>query len=86
MGWNLFHTTHYRIDIGIVNAKFVWYTAVTTIVTGHMLAVYLAHVMVLRVIGRHRPTLRSQAPMLALMVGYTMISLWILAQPVVASP
>ena len=86
MGWNLFHTTHYRIDINIVNAKFVWYTAVATIVTGHMLAVYLAHVMALRVIGRHRAALQSQAPMLALMVGYTMISLWILAQPVVASP
>ena len=28
--------------------------------------------------------LRSQYPMLALMVGYTMMSLWILAQPIVA--
>ncbi|MCH7888963.1 MAG: hypothetical protein IIA00_06760 [Proteobacteria bacterium] len=51
-----------------------------------MLAVYLAHVMALRVFGRHSRALRSQAPMLALIVGHTMIGLWILAQPVVASP
>jgi hypothetical protein len=83
IGWNLFHTTHYRIDIGIVGAKFVWYTAVTTIVIGHILAVYLAHTMALRVIGDHRRALKSQVPMLFLMVSYTMISLWILAQPIV---
>ena len=51
-----------------------------------MLVVYLAHVMALRVFGRHSRVLRSQAPMLALIVGHTMIGLWILAQPVVASP
>jgi hypothetical protein len=86
IGWNLFHTTHYRIDIGIVNAKFVWYTAVTTIVVGHMVAVYLAHVLAARYFGDRRLVARSQIPMLALMVAYTMVSLWILAQPVVSEP
>lgn len=82
-GWNLFHTNHYRVDIGIINTKAAWYTAVISIVVGHVLAVYLAHIMALRVIGDHRAALRSQIPMLVLMVGYTMISLWILAQPIV---
>lgn len=83
VGWNLFFTTHYRVDIAIVNTKFAWYTAVAAIVVGHVLAVYLAHIMALRVIGDHRAALRSQIPMMVLMVGYTMISLWILAQPIV---
>jgi hypothetical protein len=83
IGWNLFFTAHYRVDIAIVNTKFAWYTAVAAIVVGHVLAVYLAHIMALRVIGDHRAALRSQIPMMVLMVGYTMISLWILAQPIV---
>jgi len=82
-GWNLFGTNLYRLDIGIVGSRFVWYTSVIAIVLGHMAAVYLAHVMAERAFPDRRTALRSQAPMLVLMVGYTMVSLWILAQPVV---
>jgi hypothetical protein len=39
--------------------------------------------MALRAFGDRAIALRSQYPMLVLMVGYTMISLWILAQPIV---
>jgi len=45
--------------------------------------VFLAHVMALRTFKDTRAALLSQIPMLLLMVGYTMLSLWILAQPVV---
>ena len=82
-GWDLFGTAGYSIDIGIVNAKFVWYVAVTAVVLGHMFAVYLAHVTAMRVFPGRKGALRSQIPMLALMVAYTMISLWILSQPIV---
>ena len=82
-GWNLFGTLNYVVDISVVNAKFVWYTAVTAIVAGHILAVYLAHRMAFRVFGARRAAIRSQYPMLVLMVAYTMLSLWILSQPVV---
>ena len=83
LGWDLFGTAAYRIDIGIVNAKLVWYVAVTAIVTGHVLAVYIAHVMAMRVFAAHNAVLRSQIPLLEQMVAYTMISLWILSQPIV---
>jgi len=82
-GWDLFGTGHYMIDIGIVNARFVWRTSVIAIVGGHIVAVYLSHVTALRMFADKRAVLVSQVPMLFLMVGYTMISLWILAQPVV---
>ena len=82
-GWDLFGTAGYRIDIAVVNAKTVWYVAVAAIVIGHIVAVYLAHVMAMRVFAEPRRALISQFPMLALMVGYTTISLWILAQPIV---
>jgi hypothetical protein len=61
----------------------VWYAAVTSIVAGHALAVFLAHAMALRLYRDPGPALRSQLPMLALMVAYTMSSLWILSQPIV---
>jgi len=83
MGWDLFGTSLYIVDISIVNARMVWYTSVIAIVTGHIIAVWLAHVMALRTFHSNRAALLSQIPMLLLMVGYTMLSLWILAQPVV---
>ncbi len=82
-GWDLFGTAGYRIDIAIVNAKLVWYLALTAIVTGHVLAVYLAHDIAMRVFWDREAALRSQIPMLVLMVAYTMLSLWILSQPIV---
>src|SRR5262249_30065369 len=81
--WDLLGTSLHRIDVGIVDARFIWYTAVTAVVLGHMFAVYLAHATATWIFGDARPAVRSQYPMLLLMVGYTMISLWILAQPVV---
>jgi hypothetical protein len=45
--------------------------------------VWLAHVMAWRLFRDRRAALLSQIPMLILMVAYTMLSLWILAQPVV---
>jgi hypothetical protein len=50
---------------------------------GHILAVYLAHRVALRTWRDQRPARRSQYPMMVLMLGYTMSSLWLLAQPIV---
>ncbi len=83
LGWDLFGTGNHPIDIAIVDARFVWYTSVTTIVAGHVIAVWLAHSMALRLYGERLKAVRSQGPVLVLMVGYTMTSLWILSQPVV---
>ncbi len=82
-GWNLFGTAAYTIDISVIDAKSVWFLAVGAIVAGHIAAVYLSHVMALRSYPDSRSATRSQYPMMILMVGYTMTSLWILSQPVV---
>jgi hypothetical protein len=82
-GWNLLGTARYRPDIGLVGARFAWYTAVGSIVVGHIVAVWVAHVLALREFSDRRIAIRSQYPMLLLMVGYTMVSLWIIAQPIV---
>ena len=82
-GWNLFGTAGYRVDISIVGPRFSWYTAVGAIVCGHIVAVLLAHRRALIFFTASRPALRSQYAMTALMVGYTVTSLTILAQPIV---
>lgn len=83
VGWDLFGTAHYRIDPGVVGARFAWYTSVIVIVLGHVVALYVAHRLALARFAGPRTARRSQYPLAALMVAYTMLSLWILAQPIV---
>ncbi len=85
-GWDLFGTGDYPPDIAIVGARFAWYASVIAIVSGHVIAVYLAHVKAVQTIVDARAARRSQYPMTVLMVVYTFCGLWILAQPIVNSP
>ncbi len=80
-GWNVFGTAGYKVDLGIVSPYVLWYGAVFLIVAGHVIAVVLAHAAAVRTFGARAAA--SQIPMVALMVAYTMLSLWILAQPMV---
>ena len=61
----------------------MWFVGVAAIVIGHVIAVYVAHVISMRKMGSGA-AIRSQYPMVVLMVGYTVVSLWIVAQPIVA--
>ena len=81
-GWDIFGTAGYKIDAGLVGADTVWYSQIVLIVAGHVIAVYLAHVASLRLVRDPRLAMRSQYPMLALMIIYTVFSLWILSQPI----
>jgi hypothetical protein len=82
-GWDLFGTAGYSIAPGLIGAAFVWYSQVALIVAGHVVAVYLAHLVALRLFEDPGRALRSQFPMLALMILYTVFSLWIISQPIV---
>ena len=82
-GWNLFGTAGYRVDIAIIGARFAWYTAIVSVLVGHMISVYLAHRVAIREFEPRHATLRSQVPLTALMVAFTFISLSILGEPIV---
>ena len=81
LGWNLFDTANYQVNVGLLRADTVWYAQVIFIVGGHIAAVYLAHVIAVRLFKSSRLALLSQIPMLFLMVAYTLTGLWILSQP-----
>jgi hypothetical protein len=82
-GWNLFGTAGYRVDIALVGARFAWYAALAAIVTGHVFAVYLAHLRATDVFASGHVALASQMPLTALMVAYTFVGLSIMAEPIV---
>jgi hypothetical protein len=83
LGWDLFGTREHEIDIGVVDMRFIWLFAVVAIVIGHVAATTLAHMEALRAGRGQTIAVASQIPMLVLMVSYTMLSLWILSQPIV---
>ena len=49
-GWNLFGTVGFQPRYGLVGAGLVWYSQVGLIVAGHVIAVYLAHLISLRLL------------------------------------
>jgi hypothetical protein len=81
-GWHLLPTAGYQPSALLAPAAVVWYVQVVLIVTGHVIAMYLAHLRAGERFRVAQSVLLSQYPILVLMVLYTMTSLWILAQPV----
>ncbi|MDQ3881110.1 MAG: hypothetical protein M3295_08565 [Chloroflexota bacterium] len=71
-------------DISWIPSQAIWYVSVVGIVLGHVAAVVLAHRLALRH-GRRRAFLVG-APLVLLMLGYTVLSLWIIAQPLTVEP
>ena len=80
--WNPAGLGEYPIRKGVVPAAAVWWAQIVLIVAGHVLGVVAAHRLAVR--RRVRPTfvLVRQAPLVALMVAYTVAGLWVLAQQI----
>jgi hypothetical protein len=82
-GWHLWPAVAtYTPSFALAQASTVWYAQIILIVLGHVIAVYLSHLRAGERFRSAQRALLSQYPMLLLMVMYTMMSLWILAQPV----
>jgi hypothetical protein len=82
-GWDLFGTAAFYPDIGIIDARFTWYVAISAIVTGHVISIWLAHRVALREFGASRKAVTASMPLTVLMVAYTAISLSVIAEPLV---
>ncbi len=89
-GWNIWGTSHYYPDVGLVDAKFTWYVATLSIVIGHVVSVIMAH----RVACLFCTQLASKQnfwalilniPMTLVMIGFTALSLTLIAEPLVSS-
>jgi hypothetical protein len=79
-GSNLFGTADYGIDYTLLGSNPIWYFQVAFVVVGHVVALTLAHDRALATYDQTRLAVRSQYWMLAVMVGFTSLALWLLAQ------
>ena len=79
-GWDLFGTADRAIDYTYLSQNGAWYLQVAVVVIGHVCALILAHDRALALYDNPRLAVRSQYWMLAVMVGFTTLALWLLAQ------
>jgi hypothetical protein len=79
-GWDLLGTAANGIDYGLFPSKDIWYVQVAFVVVGHVAALTLAHDRALVLYREPRLAVRSQYWMLGVMVGFTSLALWLLAQ------
>src|SRR5690606_2374116 len=84
-GWNLFGTAGYHVLAGATagheSAWLIWNSQAAAIVAGHVLGVAIAHVQSLRLYAGERRAAVGELPLAALMVGYTVLGLWLLSAP-----
>jgi hypothetical protein len=73
----------YEINPNLLPSSVVWYLQVALIIFVHIAAVVLAHRYLARASRSHAKAVASEWPWIVAMVGYTMTSLWLLAQPLV---
>jgi hypothetical protein len=78
-GSDLLGTATATIDYNLVGANGVWYVQVFALVIGHAAGLTLAHDRALVVYERARDATRSQYWMLAVMVAFTSLGLWLLS-------
>jgi hypothetical protein len=78
-GSDLFGTANRTIDYGVITATGIWYVQVAALVIGHVAALVLAHDRALALFRTSKAATRSQAWMLAVMVLFTSLGLWLLS-------
>jgi hypothetical protein len=79
-GSDLFGTASTQIDYGVIGSTATWYWQVAFVVVGHAAGLTLAHDRALALYDDVKLAVRSQYWMLAVMVAFTSLALWLLSQ------
>jgi hypothetical protein len=78
-GRDLFGGGDRGIDYSVVTATAIWYVQTGALVLGHVAGLVLAHDRALVIWGNPRDATRSQIVMLAVMVLFTLLGMWLLS-------
>ena len=78
-GSNIFGTASSGIDYNVLSVNAVWYVQLVALVTGHVLGLILAHDRAVFVWKDYRMAARSQYWMLAVMIAFTCLGLYLLS-------
>jgi hypothetical protein len=79
-GWDLFGTVDWAPNLAIVSSQTIWWVQATALTVGHVAALAVAHDRAVAMFEKRGDALRSQYPMLALMILYTVGGMWLLSQ------
>lgn len=82
-GWNLFGTATI-FDTYLPSPQLVWFMEIALIIGGHVLGVLAAHRIAARRAGSHGAAVKSQLALTVLMSFFTIATLVLLGQPLVA--
>jgi hypothetical protein len=84
-GWDLFGTRERHVVTSLLSdpsrVYAIWHAQVALIVAAHVAGVVIAHGLALARGPLASSPLRGQLPLLVLMIGYTMLGLWLLSTP-----
>ena len=83
LGWNLLGTAN-ALQGFFPSPALVWFLEIVIIVGGHILGVLAAHRCAVRLGRSRRAAVKSQYALTALMSVFTITTLWLLSQPLVA--
>lgn len=78
-GWDLFGTAKVQAGM-LIPIEAVWYLQVLFIVVGHVWSLYIGHRIAHRLYGRKK-SFRAELPLVAAMIIYSVMSLYLVAQP-----
>ncbi len=78
-GSDLFGTSGWQIDYGVISYAAIWYVQVAALIAGHVGGLALAHDRALVLYREPEQAVRSQYWMLAVMVAFTSFGLWLLS-------
>ncbi|MCP4319708.1 MAG: hypothetical protein GY789_27945 [Hyphomicrobiales bacterium] len=84
-GVNYLGLDNYQVTTGFLNSqgsvRRIWLSQAGLIVTGHILAVLMAHSVVTKIFRTTRQILLCHTPIALFMIAYTWFGLWLLAAP-----
>jgi hypothetical protein len=78
LGWDLFGTSDWSVNLALVSPTTIWYVQVAAIVIGHIGGVVLAHDRAIALFDRE-DAIRTQYALLAVMIAFTATGLLILS-------
>lgn len=79
-GWDLLGTARFAPNLTPISPETIWYVQAGALVAGHVAGLAVAHDRAVTIFRDRQDALRSQYPMLALMVLYTVGGLWLLSR------
>jgi hypothetical protein len=86
--WWPFHLPYpfndsFEVNIHLLPSSTFWYVAIVVVIAVHVAAVVIAHKSLASISEDRQKVRQAEYPWLVAMIGYTMLSLWLLAQPLV---